>query len=67
MVQPVTLGGDPEEPSLWVIPHHALNNIALIPTIKEDVITVQKMDVGVGHIRRTLQFGEAKCFHEDAN
>jgi hypothetical protein len=67
MVQPVTLGGDPEEPSLWVIPRHALNNIALIPTIKEDVITVQKMDVGVGHIRRTLQFGEAKCFHEDAN
>jgi hypothetical protein len=38
MVQPITPGGDPEEPSLWVIPHGALNNIALIPTIKEDVI-----------------------------
>jgi hypothetical protein len=39
MVQPVTFGGDPEEPSLWDIPCGALNNIALIPTIKEDVIT----------------------------
>jgi hypothetical protein len=34
MVQPITSGGDPEEPSLRVIPHGALNNIALIPTIK---------------------------------
>jgi hypothetical protein len=25
---------DPEEPSLYVIPHGRLNNIALIPTIK---------------------------------
>jgi hypothetical protein len=67
MVQLVTYGGDPEEPCLWVIPCGALNIIALIPNIKEDVITVQKTDVGMGHIRRRLQLGEAKCFHEDAD
>jgi hypothetical protein len=39
MVKHVTSGGDPEEPSLRVIPRGALNNIALISTIKEDVIT----------------------------
>jgi hypothetical protein len=67
MVQPVTSGGDPEEPSLWVIPRGALNNIALIPTIKEDVITAQKTGVGMGHIRRRLQLGEVRCFHEDVD
>jgi hypothetical protein len=65
MAQPVTSGGDPEEPSLRVIPHGVLNNITLIPTIKEDVITMQKIDVGMGNIRRRLQLGEVKCFHED--
>jgi hypothetical protein len=67
MVQPATPSGDMEEPSLQVIPSGALNNIALIPSIKEDVITTQKTYVGMGHIRRRLKLGEAKCFHEDAN
>jgi hypothetical protein len=31
-----------------------LNNIALIPTIKEDVIAAQKTDIGMGHIQRRL-------------
>jgi hypothetical protein len=44
-----------------------LNNIALIPTIKEDVIATQKMDVGMSHIYRRLELGEAKCFREYAN
>jgi hypothetical protein len=35
-----------------VVPHGRLNNIALIPTIKEHVIVAQKTDVGMGHIRR---------------
>jgi hypothetical protein len=26
-----------------------LNNTALIPTIKEDVIAAQRMDIGMGH------------------
>jgi hypothetical protein len=54
IVQPLTSGGDPEEPSLQVIPRGALNNIAFIPTIKEDVIAAQKMDVGMGRIWRRL-------------
>jgi hypothetical protein len=62
MVQPLTSHCHPEEPSLQVVPHGALNNIALIPTIKEDVIAAQSTDVGMGHIQRRLQSGEIKCF-----
>jgi hypothetical protein len=45
---------DPEEQSLQVVLHDRLHNIALIPTIKEDVITAQRMDVGMSHLRRRL-------------
>jgi hypothetical protein len=65
MIQSLTSCCDPNEPSLHVIPHGALTNIALIPTIKDEVIVVQKTNVGMGHIRRRLRLGEAKCFHED--
>jgi hypothetical protein len=41
---------DPKESSLQVVPHDSLNNIALIPTIKEDVIAAQKTDVVMGHL-----------------
>jgi hypothetical protein len=44
-----------------------LNNIAHIPTLKEDVIATQKIDVGMSHIRRRLELGEVKCFREDAD
>jgi hypothetical protein len=44
-----------------------LNNIALIPTIKEDVIATKRMEVGMGHIRRRLELGEAQCFRQDAD
>jgi hypothetical protein len=54
VIQPLTSGGDSEEPSLQVIPRGVLNNIALLPTIKEDVIAIQKMYIGMGHIRRRL-------------
>jgi hypothetical protein len=53
---------DPEEPSLRVVPYGRLNNIALIPTIKEDVIIAQKTNVGMGHLRRRVELGEAQCF-----
>jgi hypothetical protein len=62
MMQPLTSCSHPEEPSLRIVPHGALNNIALIPTIKKDVITAQRMDVGMGHIRRILELNEARCF-----
>jgi hypothetical protein len=42
---------DPEELSLRVVPHGRLDNIALIPTIKEDVIAAQRTNVGMGHLR----------------
>jgi hypothetical protein len=38
MVQPLISCCDPEEPSLHVIRHGTLNNIAIIPTIKDIVI-----------------------------
>jgi hypothetical protein len=50
-----------------VIPHGRLNNITLISTIKEDVIAAQRTDVGMGHIHRRLELGEAQCFWQDAD
>jgi hypothetical protein len=41
---------DPKEPSHQVVPRGSLNNIAIIPTIKEDVITAPKTDVGMEQI-----------------
>jgi hypothetical protein len=52
--------------SLRVVPHGRLNNIALIPTIK-DVIAAQRTDIGMGHLRRRLELGEAQCFRQDAD
>jgi hypothetical protein len=43
---------DSEELSLWVVPHGRLNNIALIPIIKEDIIAAQRTDIGMGHLHR---------------
>jgi hypothetical protein len=40
MIQPITSCCDLEEMDLHVIPHGALTNIALIPTIKEEVVVV---------------------------
>jgi spore coat polysaccharide biosynthesis predicted glycosyltransferase SpsG len=36
-------------------------------TIKEEIIAVQKIDVGMGHIRRRLKLGKVKCLHEDSD
>jgi hypothetical protein len=58
---------DPKEPSLRVVPHGRLNNIALIPTIKEDIIANQTTDVGMGHLRQRLELEEAQCFRQDAD
>jgi hypothetical protein len=58
---------DPEEPSLRVVLHGRLNNIALIPTIKEDITAAQRMDIGMGHLRQRMESGEAQCFRQDAD
>jgi hypothetical protein len=44
-----------------------LNNIALILTIKEDIIAAQRIDVGMGHLHQRMELGEAQCFQQDAN
>jgi ribonuclease HI len=61
-VQPHLSCCDPEEPSLRVVPHGRLNKIALIPTIKEDIIAARRTDVGMGHLRQRMESGEAQCF-----
>jgi hypothetical protein len=66
-VQPHLSCCDPEEPSLRVIPHDRLNNIALIPTIKEDIIAAQRTDVGMSHLHQRMESGEAQCFRQDAD
>jgi hypothetical protein len=67
MVQPHPSCCDPEEPSLRVVPHGRLNNIAHIPTIKEDIIAAQRTNVGMGHLRQRMELGEAQCFRQDAD
>jgi hypothetical protein len=61
-VQSHSLCCDPKEPSLRVVLHGRLNNIALIPTIKEDIIAAQRTNVGMGHLRQRMELGEAQCF-----
>jgi hypothetical protein len=58
---------DSEEPSPRVVPHGRLNNIAFIPIIKEDIITAQRTDIGMSHIRQRLELGEAQCFRQDVD
>jgi hypothetical protein len=66
-VPPHSSCGDSEGPSLQVVPHGRLNNIALIPTIKEDVIAAQRTDIGMGHLRQKLELEEVQCFRQDAD
>jgi hypothetical protein len=66
-VQSPSTSCDLEEPSLRVVSHGRLNNIALIPTIKEDIIAAQRTDVGMGHLRQRMESGEAQCFRQDVD
>jgi hypothetical protein len=50
-----------------VVPHGRPNNIALIPTIKEDIIAAQRMNIGMGHLHQIMESGEAQCFRQDAD
>jgi hypothetical protein len=60
MTQYLTSCCDLEKPSLCVVPHGTLTNIALILTINEEVISSKRTDVGMGHIRRRLRLGDVK-------
>jgi hypothetical protein len=35
--------------------------------MKEEVIAIQRKNIGMGHIRRRLRLGEMKCFQEDTD
>jgi hypothetical protein len=53
---------DPEEPSFQVVLWGRLNNISLIPTIKEGNIAALRTEDGMGHLRQRMESGEAQCF-----
>jgi hypothetical protein len=51
-----------------VLPDLSLFNITLTPTLRGEIIVVQKNDVRMTHINRRIQEGDPKvdCFREDA-
>jgi hypothetical protein len=51
-----------------VLPDQSLFNITLMPTPRDEIISTQKNDEGMRHIKRRMQEGDLKvaCFHEDA-
>jgi hypothetical protein len=50
-----------------VLPDLPLFNITLTPTLRGEIIVVQKNDVVMPHIKRRIQEGDPKvaCFRED--
>jgi hypothetical protein len=57
-----------EESSARVLPDLSLFNITLTPILRGEIITTQKNDAGMAHIKRRIQEGDQKvaCFCEDA-
>jgi hypothetical protein len=57
-----------EESSTRLLPDLSLFNITLTPTLRGEIITAQKNDAGMAHIKRRIQKGDPKvaCFREDA-
>jgi hypothetical protein len=57
-----------EESSTRVLPNLSLFNITLMPTLRDEIIAVQKNSKGMGHIKQRMQEGDPKvaCFHKDA-
>jgi hypothetical protein len=56
-----------EESSIRVLHDLSLYNITLTPILRDEIITSQKKDEGMAHIRRRMQEGDPKVnyFHED--
>jgi hypothetical protein len=57
-----------EESSTRMLPDLSLFNISLTPTLRDEIITAQKNDAGMAHIKRRIQEGDPKvaCFRKDA-
>jgi hypothetical protein len=51
-----------------VLPNLSLFNITLPPILRDEIITAQKDDKGMCHIKRRMQEGDQKvtCFRKDA-
>jgi hypothetical protein len=51
-----------------VLTNLSLFNITLTPTLRDEIITAQKNDEGMDHIKRRMKEGDPKVafFHEDA-
>jgi hypothetical protein len=56
-----------EESSTRVLPNLSLFNITLTPILRDEIITAQKNDTSMAHIKRRMQEGDPKvaCFHEN--
>jgi hypothetical protein len=56
-----------EESNTRVLPNLSLFNITLTPTSKDEIITAQKNDEGMDHIKSGMQEGDPKVayFYED--
>jgi hypothetical protein len=50
-----------------VLPDLSLFNMTLTPTLRGEIIAVQRNDEGMGHINRSMRDDDPKvaCFHED--
>jgi hypothetical protein len=57
-----------EESSTRVLPYLSLSNIILTPTLRVEIIVVQKNGEDMGHIKGRMQEGDPKvaCFYKDA-
>jgi hypothetical protein len=57
-----------EESNTRVLPDLSLFNITLTTTLRHEIISTQKNDKGMGHIKRRRQEEDPKvaCFHDDA-
>jgi hypothetical protein len=57
-----------EESSTRVLPSLSLLNITLTPTLRDEIIAVQKNDEGIDHMKHGMKEGDPKvtCFREDA-
>jgi hypothetical protein len=55
-----------EESSIRVLPYVSLYNITITPILRDEIITAQKNDEGMSHLRRRLSEGDPKvnCFRE---
>ena len=53
-----TLCAEMEELNIRMLPHGTVSNLELVPALREQIITTQRNDKGIAHIRRRLRNDE---------